>query len=48
MKNFKLAVDAEHAIETFGPAMSLSDAQHYQKKLKELGKDVMVVNIRAE
>jgi hypothetical protein len=48
MKTYKLAIETEHAIRTFGPLMTLEQAESYRDTLRNLGKSCLVVNVAAQ
>lgn len=48
MKNYKLAIETEHAIRTFGPLMTLQEAESYRDAMQNLGKTCLVVNTTSE
>lgn len=48
MKNYKLAIETQHAIRTFGPLMTLEQAESYRDAMRELGKTCLVVNVTAQ
>lgn len=48
MKTYKLAIETPHAIRTFGPLMTLQDAESYRDTMRNLGKLCLVVNVAAE
>lgn len=48
MKTYKLAIETQHAIKTFGPLMTLQQAESYRDTMRNLGKPCLVVNVAAE
>lgn len=48
MKTYKLAVETPHAIKTFGPLMTLEQAESYRDTMRKLGKPCLVVNTQAQ
>jgi len=48
MKTYKLAIEMQHAIRTFGPLMTLKEAESYRDTMRNLGKPCLVINTQAE
>lgn len=48
MKTYKLAIETQHAIRTFGPLMTLHEAESYRDKMRNLGKPCLVINVTAQ
>lgn len=48
MKTYKLAVETLHSIRTFGPLMTLQQAESYRDTLRDLGKTCLIVNVTAQ
>lgn len=45
MKTYKLAIDKEHGLVSFGPLMTLQEADHWRKAMAEAGKECLVINV---
>jgi len=48
MKSYKLAIETQHAIRTFGPPMTLQQAESYRDTMRGLGKPCLVINVNAQ
>lgn len=48
MKTYKLAIETQYAIRTFGPLMTLQEAESYRDTMRNLGKPCLVINVTAQ
>lgn len=45
MKTYKLAIDKEHGLVSFGPLMTLREAEQWRGAMAEAGKECVVLNV---
>ena len=47
MKTYKLAIDKQHGLVSFGPLLTLQEAEHWRGVMAEAGKECLVINVGA-